>query len=75
MQVNRHRCNIALFAMAQMAEIGPRQRFTPKKFLIFDFFEDDAQRFQQFWFEHYPAEHKLRSVVPLAVFYKNKKNS
>ena len=30
---------------------------------------------EQFWFEHYPAEYKLRSVAALSIFYKKNNNT
>ena len=75
-----HGCNIALFTLAPVAEMGLVSASHLNEILIFDFFEMTfsfsrgkiySANTQQFWFEHYPAEHKLRSVVPL-VFFKRK---
>ena len=42
---DRHRCNIALFALAKVAEIDYPDVSHLKEILVFDFFENDAQRF------------------------------
>ena len=56
-----YRCNIAVFAMAQVEEKGYAYALHRNKIQIFDFFENDTQCFrseicslnnEQFWFEH-----------------------
>ena len=50
----RHACNIALFALAQVAEMGSSSMSLKKEILILDFFQDDAQ---QFWWLNLLCKH------------------
>ena len=71
--------------MAQVAEVGCTSAFGLylNRNLNLDFFfflkmtlnvavgEIFSVNTEQFWFEHYPAGHRLRRVVPLAFFKEN----
>ena len=65
---------------AQVAAIGRANALHLNENFIFDFFKKVTLSVsggeicfvntEQFWFEHYPTRHKLRSVVLLAFFFK-----